>query len=230
MLGTIPHIESRFPIKFCNKQKDDKKDKHKDDKKDKHKDEKKDKKKDEKKKDEKPKKKVEAEEEEIKEEKAVEYKFPDTTFNFFDYKTLFVNEPDKQKALDFLWKNWDANAFSFWKLRYDKLPSEGKVVYLTNNLMSGFLDRADACRKYALGVHGVYGDEPDLDVRGVWLWRGTEVLPYLKDHPQFEYYQATKLDPANEKDKAVITEYWTHLKEDVDKVEGLTVRTCKLFK
>lgn len=233
LVGAIPQIESRVPIKFCNKHHDDKKEKKKDDKKDdKKKDDKKkdDKKKEEKKKEEKPAKKAEADDDEIKEEKLPEYKFPDTTFNFFEFKTLYVNEPDKQKALDFLWKNWDANAFSFWRLRYDKLSSEGKVVYLTNNLMNGFLDRADACRKHTLGVHGVYGDEPDLDVRGVWMWRGTEILPYLKDHQQFEYYQATKLDPANEKDKAIITEYWTHLKEDVDKVEGLTVRTCKLFK
>ena len=234
VIGNVPHLETRPTIKFASHahehhdhKKDEKKDKKKDEKTDKKKDDKKDKKK----KEEKPKKEVEKEEEdEIKEEKPVEYTFPATTFNFHDFKTLYVNEPDKQKALDFLWQNWDTNAFSFWKLKYDKLPSEGKVTFLTNNLMNGFLDRADACRKHTLGIQGVYGDEPNLDIKGVWMWRGVEVLPYLKDHPQFEYYECKKLDVNNPEDKALITEYWTKLNQDVDKVEGLTVRTCKIFK
>ena len=27
------------------------------------------------------------------------------------------------------------------------------------------------------GVHGIYGDEPNLHVRGVWMWRGQEETP-----------------------------------------------------
>jgi len=38
--------------------------------------------------------------------------------------------------------------------------------------MTGFIERLDHFRKYAFGVHGVYGDEPTLEVRGIWLWRG----------------------------------------------------------
>jgi elongation factor 1-gamma len=219
VLGNIPHIDERVAIKFCNKKSDKKEEKKCD---------KKDEKKVEKKKEEK--KKEPKEEEEIKEEKPVEYTFPETKFNFFDFKTLYVNEPDKQKALDFLWANWDNNAFSFWKLRYDMLPTEGKVTFLTNNLMNGFLDRADVCRKHTLGAHGVYGDEPKLEIRGVWMWRGTEILPYLNDHPQFEYYERRKLDVTNAEDRALITEYWTKTNEDVDKVEGLTLRAFKIFK
>ena len=170
------------------------------------------------------------EDDQVQEEKPKEYEFPKSDFNFMNFKTLYVNEPDKQKALDELWKNWDEKAFSFWHLRYDKLESECKKIYLTNNLMGGFLDRADTSRKHALGVHGVYGDEPELEVRGVWLWRGTDMLPTLKEHPQFDIYQYKKLDPNVAEDKALITEYWTKMNEDTDKVEGLTVRTLKFFK
>jgi len=218
VLGNIPHLDARPTIKFATKPCTKKEEKPKA----------------APKKEEKPKaapkKEEKKEEEEFKEEKPVEHKFPESAFNLHDFKTLYVNEPDKSKALDFLWKNWDNNAFSFWRLRYDKLPSEGKVVYLTNNLMNGFMDRADACRKHALGIIGVYGDEPNLDIRGVWMWRGTDVNPYMKEHPQFEYYECKKLDVNNAEDKALITEYWTKLEADVDKVEGLTVRTCKIYK
>jgi len=221
-------------VDFCkkghhDKKHDDKHEKKHDEKKkdEKKKDEKKDDKKEEKKKEEKPKKKDDEEEEEHVEPKK-EYVFPETNFKFFDFKTLYVNEPDKKKALQFLWDNWDAKAFSFWYLAYDKLPTECKKIYLTNNLMNGFLDRAELCRKHALGVHGVYGEEPDLDIRGVWLWKGTEMLEPLKEHQQFDVYKYTKLDPANPKDKALIEEYWTHL--DEGKVEGRTICTIKLFK
>jgi len=30
-------------------------------------------------------------------------------------------------------------------------------------------------RKYSIGTMGIYGDEPTLDIKGVWLWRGTGI-------------------------------------------------------
>jgi elongation factor 1-gamma len=238
VLGKIEFPEKPFtPLIVETEDKKDKKDKKKGDKGDKKdkKDDKKDEKKDkkEKKDDKKEEKKKEAKEEEndeVQEEKPKTYNFPETKFDLFAFKTLYVNAPNKKDALDFLWQNWDENAFSFWHLTYDKLPSEGKKLFLTNNLMNGFLDRADQSRKYALGVHGVYGDEPDLDVKGVWLWRGTDILEPLKEHQQFDVYKYRKMDPKNPADKQLIEDYWTKLEEDKDVVEGKTARTLKYFK
>lgn len=157
-----------------------------------------------------------------------EYVFPPSQFNFFDFKTLYVNAPRKQDALDFLWQHWDASAFSFWRLEYDKLPTECKVLFLTNNLMGGFLGRAEACRKFVLGVQGVFGQEPDLHVRGVWLWRGTAMLPPLQDHEQFDVYKFRQLDPLSPPDRALIEHYWTAA--EGDSVEGLTLQTLKYLK
>lgn len=192
--------------------------------------EKKEDKKEEKKEEKKPAKKEEEDDDDIKEEKAKVYTFPDTKFDLFAFKTLYVNAPNKHDAMKFLWENYDDNAFSFWHLTYDKLPSEGKKLFLTNNLMNGFIDRADACRKYCLGVHGVYGDEPELDVKGIWMWRGTDILEPLKEHQQFEVYKYKKLDPKNAEDKQLIEDYWTKLEEDKDVVEGKIARTLKYFK
>lgn len=177
-------------------------------------------------------KKAEAEDDNdgLIEEKAKVYDFPATTFDLFAFKTLYVNATNKQDALDFLWANWDEKAFSFWYLKYDKLPSEGKKLFLTNNLMSGFLDRADHVRKYCLGVHGVYGEEPELEIRGVWLWKGVEMLEPMKEHTQFDVYMYNKLDPKKAEDKALITEYWTKMEEEKDTVEGRLARTIKYFK
>ena len=155
---------------------------------------------------------------------------PPSTFNLFDFKTLFVNAPNKNEALDFFWKNYDPQGFSLWFIEYDKAEGEGQVLFLTSNLMNGFLQRLEHFRKYAFAVHGVYGDEPNLEIRGVWLWRGTEIPQEMKDHPSFEYHKFTKLDHNNEADKKKVTEFWTGIEEDVSVVDGLKARTVKYFK
>jgi len=38
-------------------------------------------------------------------------------------------------------------------------------------------------RKHSLGVLGVYGDEPSLEIIGVFVWRGTELPQPMVDHP-----------------------------------------------
>jgi len=55
----------------------------------------------------------------------------------------------------------------------------------------------------------VYGDEPNLDIKGLWLWRGTEIPFEIKDHVSYEYHVFTKLDVSKEEDRKVVEEYWT---------------------
>ena len=53
-------------------------------------------------------------------------------------------------------------------------------------------------------MHGVYGDEPNLEIRGCWLWRGTEIPMEMKDHPSFEFHKFFKMDIAKEEDRKLI--------------------------
>ena len=132
--------------------------------------------------------------------------------------------------MDFFWKNFDPNGYSIWNVLYEKAEGEGKVLFLTSNLMNGFLQRLQHFRKYAFAVHGVYGDEPNLEVRGVWVWRGTDIPKEIKDLDSYEYHKWIKLDPSKEEDRKKVEEYWTKLNEDEDVVDGLTARTVKYFK
>lgn len=155
------------------------------------KDEKKEEKKDEKKKEKKPAqpqqpkqeaKKAEKKEKEVEEDDGEEKPekkaknpldlLPPSKFNLFDFKTLYVNAPDKNEALKFFWENFDNEGYSLWFIKYVKAEGEGKVLFLTNNLMNGTLQRLETFRKYAFAVHGVYGDEPSLDIRGFPLFSG----------------------------------------------------------
>lgn len=183
-----------------------------------------------------PKKKKDDDDDEDDEPKEVKAKnpldsLPPSSFNLFDYKTLFVNHPDKKDALKTFWELLDSEGYSVWRMEYEKAEGEGNVLFLTSNLMNGFLQRLESFRKYAFGVVGVYGDEPNLEIRGCWVWRGNEVPLEIKEHPSGEWYKFRKLDVKNnEEDRKIQEQYWTSWGEEVDKVEGLTCRDIKYFK
>lgn len=92
-----------------------------------------------------------------------------------DFKREFMNSKDRAAVMAEFWKKFDANGYSFWTMKYDKLPSEGKILFRTRNSLSFFLQKLDCFRKYSFSVHGIYGVEGDFDIRGCWMWRGTEI-------------------------------------------------------
>ena len=154
---------------------------------------------------------------------------PPTTFDLFNFKTLFVNIKDKKgEGIEELKKQFDPNGFSLWFLHYDKYKGEGEKLYITNNLCNGFLQRFDEFRKYCLARHLVLGDEPNLEIEGVWLWRGTGIPQEAIDHPQFEYYKTRKLDLNVKEDEDLIRAFWGA--EYTDKINGQTIQTINWHK
>jgi elongation factor 1-gamma len=136
---------------------------------------------------------------------------PPSSFNFDDFKKAFLNT-DKVVALNDFWKNIDTNGYSFWFTQYQKLPSEGKVLFKTNNFAGIYLQKLDHFRKYCFSAFGVYGVEGDYEIRGVWVWRGTDIPEQIKEHDNYEYTTFKKLDPLNNAaDKQLITDYWLNL-------------------
>jgi len=37
------------------------------------------------------------------------------------------------------WEQYDAEGFSLWLVKYDKYTGEGEKLFLTNNLVGGFM-------------------------------------------------------------------------------------------
>lgn len=126
---------------------------------------------------------------------------PESTFIFDNYKKYWTNSTNLKEVLKKFWTIHDPKGYSIWHIKYDKYTGEGEVLYMTENLQKGFIQRFEHFRKYSLGVWGVYGDEPNLDIEGCWLWRGTEIPQELKEHPSFEYHFVTKLDHTKPKDR-----------------------------
>ena len=98
---------------------------------------------------------------------------PESPWNFFDFKTLMVNHKDKAGGgMEALKEQFDPEGYCFWFFHYDKYGSEGQVLYKTENLMKGFLQRFDHFRKHCLAKMCILNEEPNLEIEGVWCFRG----------------------------------------------------------
>ena len=153
---------------------------------------------------------------------------PPSTFVLDNWKRLYANSKNKHEVISQFWETYEDQGWSIWMLKYQKAEGEGEVLYMTNNLLSGFIQRLDHFRRYSFGALGVYGDEPTLEIEGVLMWRGQELTQELKDHPSFEYYTRTRVDPANADHRAIVEQYWCNNQEN-DLVQGKKVREWRSF-
>lgn len=88
-------------------------------------------------------------------------------------------------------------------------------------------------RRHALGVFDVVGEEPEFEIMGVFMWRGTGIIHPMEEHPQFEYYNRRKLDiKGSETDRKLVEDFWAKKEEESIAVEGkeYKVQTKKLYK
>ena len=159
-----------------------------------------------------------------------EPKFPDTQLNLMTFKTFFINEKDTNMAMESFWNDFKEGEWSLWHLKYIKYPGECEVVYRTNNLLRTFMSRLDDVRKYIFGTHMILGDEPNLEIEGVWLIRGPTMLEGITEIDVYDTYKWDKLDSTNAEHKALVKTFWTNRKEDEEQVHGKTIRTFKWIK
>ena len=90
---------------------------------------------------------------------------PETKFDLFNFKTFFVNCPDKYNTgVDELLKQVDQEGFGFWFLHYEKYKGDGEVLWKTENLVKGFIQRFEDFRKYPFARMCILGEEPNLEV------------------------------------------------------------------
>ena len=175
--------------------------------------------------------KKEKTEDEPKEEKKKVDVFPETKMDFDKFKKDFCNSTDRKAVLDHFFKEeYDKNAFSVYKVKYQKLESEGKVLFKTENGRDGFLERCDPFRKHMFGTLGVFGEEENYDIKGLFLWRGKGIPKFLEEeHPQFEYYERVELDPSKDSDRKTIDEYWLRINPG-DEVDGQVAVSTELYR
>ena len=127
------------------------------------------------------------------------------------------------------WKDFDPKGYSLWLIEYQNLENEGKKLFRMKNSKNFFLERIDDdFKKYSFGVHGVYGNNNEFKVKGLWMWRGEDIPEEIKENEYFNYLSIKKLDCKNDKDKKLVEEYWTKCNKG-DKVDERKVEEISYF-
>lgn len=133
---------------------------------------------------------------------------PKSSFDLEEWKRVYSNEKDTRgKAMPWLWENLDTEGWSLWLCNY-KYQEENTKLFMTNNLIGGFLQRLDRLRKYGFGVVLIFGEEPKLEVGGAWLFRGQEVPAEMLEAPGADTYEFTKVDLSDAAQKKAVEDYF----------------------
>jgi elongation factor 1-gamma len=64
---------------------------------------------------------------------------PPSKFVLPEFKSYFVNLPDRREGMKRFYETYDPEGYTIYFVHYDKYEGEGKVLYQTSNLMNGFL-------------------------------------------------------------------------------------------
>jgi len=132
--------------------------------------------------------------------------FPPTKMEMDEWKRQYSNTDIKTQANPWLWANVD-DGYSFWRADF-KYNDENTVLFMTANLLGGFMQRMEASRKTAFGNLLIFNDTAPFEITHVWMFRGQDIPDAVQDVPDFESYNWTKLNPqANPADKQLVEDF-----------------------
>lgn len=177
--------------------------------------------KEEKKKEEKPKaapKPKDDEDEEPKPEKKEDHLFKimdknePSEFSMDTWKKTYSNCSDYKEAMNEFWKVFEGKGWSIFRGEY-KYNEENKVLFMTSNLIGGFIQRTEEIRKWLFGTMTIRGSpETMMKVTGIFLIRGHDITPLIKCNDDAECYDWKMVAGGDiqvtEEFKKTLYDYW----------------------
>jgi len=132
---------------------------------------------------------------------------PPSKFVLDEWKRVYSNEDTRTKAIPWFWENLDKEGYSIHFGEY-KYNHELAKLYMTANLVGGFLQRLEKLRKYGFGSILILGQEPDLKISCVFLVRGSELPAEMKECDDSEHYVWTKVTNFDDATKEKVNQYF----------------------
>jgi len=132
---------------------------------------------------------------------------PKSTLVLDEWKRMYSNNDTRTVAAPWFWNNLDKEGYSLWWCEY-KYNNELTKVFMTSNLIGGFFQRLEKLHKYAFGSMIIFGEEPQLSVSGVWLFRGQEIPEDMKACDDCEHYEWKRVDTNSEAEKKLVEDYF----------------------
>ena len=103
----------------------------------------------------------------------------------FTIKRDYLNGDNPKMFMEYFWKKFDPSRASLWKIDYIIDEDQGKIDFITWNLLMGLINRWDSLSNDTFGVMGVYGKKGNFHIRGVLLWPGKHVHPLCEHEHTF---------------------------------------------
>jgi elongation factor 1-gamma len=167
-----------------------------------------------------PKKEKAKQEPKKKEEKKV--KKPDHPFKIMDkekpstfvmdtWKKTYSNCETYEAAMKEFWETFDPEGWSIFRGDY-MYNDDNSVLFMTSNLIAGFIQRTEEIRKWLFGTMTIRGTagKGTMKITAYYLIRGDSMKPLIDCNDDAEFYNWTKMEmPASEADKKLLFDYWT---------------------
>jgi len=132
---------------------------------------------------------------------------PPSKFIMDEWKRKYSNTDTRKEALPWFWENFDAEGYSIYFGEY-KYNAELEKLFMTRNLVGGFIQRMDGVRKYCFGTFVLFGEEPKLEIACCLMFRGSEIPDIFKEIDDYELYTWTKPDHKDSKVRELIQDFW----------------------
>mmetsp|Transcript_62632 Transcript_62632/g.135664 ORF Transcript_62632/g.135664 Transcript_62632/m.135664 type:complete len:440 (+) Transcript_62632:59-1378(+) len=161
--------------------------------------------------------KVEEPEEEAPKPKKEEHVFKimdkerPSAFSMDTWKKTYSNCDNYETAIEEFWNTFDAEGWSLFRGDYN-FDKDNSVLFMTSNLIGGFIQRTEEIRKWLFGTMTIRGtaEKGGMKISAYFLIRGDSIAPLVACNDDAEYYTWTKVGtPVSAEDKAKIFEYWT---------------------
>jgi len=150
---------------------------------------------------------------------------PKSSFVLDEWKRMYSNNDTRSVALPWFFEHYDPAGYCMFWCTY-KYNHELSKQFMTNNLIGGFFQRLEKLHKYAFGSVIIFGEEPNLEVHGVWLFRGPEIPEGMKECDDAEHYEWTRVNLADASQKKKLEDYFAWDGE----FEGKKFLSGKVFK
>jgi len=133
-----------------------------------------------------------------------------TTFVMDTWKKTYSNTNDYAAAMETFWATFDPAGWSIFRGDYN-YNEELKILFMTSNLIGGFIQRTEEIRKWLFGTMTIRGVEREsLKITCYYLIRGDSIQPLIDCNDDAACYTWTKMPiPASDADKALLFDYWT---------------------
>jgi len=134
---------------------------------------------------------------------------PKSSMIFDEWKRVYSNAKDTRgSAMPWLWEHFDKEGYSLWISDY-KYNNECEKVFMTCNLIGGWIQRLDKLRKYGFGSLCIFGTEPNLEVSGAWIFRGPNIPEEMTFTDDSEHYTWRKCDPNDAATRELFNDYFS---------------------